>query len=48
MEIAAKSGLKHMEEKKAGLNIEVDGLDDSFYEEGSSGSKEEKVVDKQP
>lgn len=36
-----------MEEKKAGLSIEVDGLDDSFYEESTPVSKEEKVVDKQ-
>lgn len=47
MENVAKSGLKHLEEKKAGLSIEVSGLDDTFYEENVSAAKEEKVVDKQ-
>ena len=42
IEQAARNELKHMEEKKAGLNIEVDQLDDSFLDDPAP--KEEKLV----
>lgn len=44
MEQAARNELKHMEEKKAGLNIEVDQLDDSFLDEPAAAKGEKLVI----